>query len=96
MKCKIFVGFNKTAEELGFKSINYWYCGLGMPVKQHDYDTMLENFHKDPLNQPLMAFLSFPSTKDTHYNTNRPQKAIVTCVTEVSNLFYVLIFMFDY
>jgi len=80
----IFLGFDATAKELGFVSHNRWYLLMDNESNdEYDYDSFIQNFHKDPLTAPVMGFLSFPSAKNPDFERERPGKATAILLTEI-------------
>ena len=77
----VFIGFNKSAKELKLPSYNRWimrFTDEDIKENNFDYDTMIENFHKDPLNAPLFGFIAFPASKDPGFSDVRSNCTIVT------------------
>ena len=72
---QLFVGFNKSGEELGLKSENVW------SLPNSKYDQILKEFNSDPANKETVSFIVCPSTKDTSWNERYKGKstAVVMC-----------------
>lgn len=71
----LYVGLNKTAEELGLARSNLWiYPG-------NDHDSSVSAFVDNP-DAPLpVAYVSFPSAKDPTFQDRYPGKATIEVVT---------------
>lgn len=81
----IFLGFDKDAKTLGFERHNRWYLLMDNESSdnEYDYDSFIQQFHADPLNAPVMGFLSFPSAKNPDFERERPNKATAILLTEI-------------
>ena len=83
-----FVGFNKSAKELGFPQHNRWifrFDDKTMINKTYDYDEILENYGRDPMNAPVIGFIGFASAKDPSYNLKFGEnKAMCLVLTEIN------------
>eukprot|EP01084_Bolivina_argentea_P136909 241138_1 len=80
----IFIGFNKTANELNFPQNNRWYFEFeNKENEEYNYDELVDIWCRDPLNAPSMGFLSFPSAKNPSFEFERPGKATAVILTEI-------------
>ncbi|MCA9735287.1 NAD(P)/FAD-dependent oxidoreductase [candidate division KSB1 bacterium] len=71
----LYIGFNKTAHELGLQKTNLWV------YPDYDHDKTVENFAKDPESNPLpVAYLSFASAKDPSWDQRHPGTATMEIV----------------
>ncbi len=71
----LYLGFRKTAAELGFTKSNLWV------FPGYDHDANLARFTADP-DAPLpLVFLSFPSAKDHEFEQRHPGRATLEAVT---------------
>lgn len=79
-----FIGLEGSAEELQLPSSNQWILPTAAP--QFDLVGDVKKFVSDPLNpeQPMFAFVSFPSAKDPEGTlaTNGPHKSTCIMITE--------------
>ncbi|ETO21406.1 hypothetical protein RFI_15799 [Reticulomyxa filosa] len=82
---QIFIGMGKPQSELKLPSYNTWFLGFDSKTDQqrYDYDAMLEQFHQNPTQGPLFAFVGFPSAKDPDFATKHPGKSSCVIVTEI-------------
>jgi all-trans-retinol 13,14-reductase len=70
----MYIGLEKTAEELGLPRTNYWI------FPDNDPDRAVERFLADA-NAPFPAvFISFPSAKDPDFTRRHPGKATIEIV----------------
>ena len=71
----LYIGLNKTAEELGLKTTNLWiYPG-------YDHDQNIINFQKEPNGEFPVVYVSFPSAKDPEWNKNHPGCSTMEAIT---------------
>ena len=73
----IFLGFERTSDELELTSSNRWYLQCD-GNEDYDYDQFIARFHADPLNAPVMGFLSFPSAKNVEFPYCRNLKSVIS------------------
>jgi len=71
----LFVGMNKSPEELNLRSSNIWH----LPNK--DYDELIYNLENDPLTAPIPLFIGFPCAKDKSWNERYPNKSNAVILT---------------
>ncbi len=70
----VYIGLQKTAEELGLPKANFWiYPG-------NDYDGALDAFLADPEAPFPVVYISFPSAKDPDYLNRYPGTATIEIV----------------
>jgi all-trans-retinol 13,14-reductase len=71
----LYVGLDRTAQQLGFGRSNVWrYPG-------EDHDASVARFLEDPEAPLPVAYLSFPSAKDPDFERRHPGKATVEVIT---------------
>ena len=71
----LYMGLNKTAEELNLKTTNLWiYPG-------YDHDQNVINYQSDPNGEFPVVYISFPSAKDPAWNKNHPGCATMEAIT---------------
>ena len=75
----LFVGMNDTPENLKLRSSNIWHW----PTSTGDYDLMLENFYKNPYDEPIPMFIGFPCAKDSTWNKRYPGKSNAVILTMI-------------
>jgi len=71
----LFIGMKTPASELKLRSTNMW----SYPDK--NFDKMLKQYYKDPLNEPMPFFMGFPCKKDSTWNTRFPGKSNAVILT---------------
>ena len=71
----VFVGMNKSPSELKLRGSNIWHW------PNQDYDKMLHDYYKDPLNAPMPMFIGFPCAKDSTWETRYPGKSTAVILT---------------
>jgi len=71
----VFVGMNKSPSELKLRGSNIWHW------PNQDYDKMLNDYYKDPLNAPMPMFIGFPCAKDSTWETRYPGKSTAVILT---------------
>jgi len=72
----LFVGLNKTSEELNLPSGNFWVMN-GKDIDDVDFEAQ-----GNPVeNGPKLFFLGFPSAKDPDYNKRNPGKAVASIIS---------------
>jgi all-trans-retinol 13,14-reductase len=82
----LFVGLDKTSEELQLRSSNIW----SLPCKQeydYDMDKMMNDYLNDYTND-MPIFMGFPSAKDTTYNERCPGKSCAVILTYANYLWF--------
>ena len=71
----LYIGLNKTAEELGLKTTNLWiYPG-------YDHDQNVAKYQNDPDGEFPVVYVSFPSAKDPDWDNNHPGCATMEAIT---------------
>ncbi|MBT3478410.1 MAG: NAD(P)/FAD-dependent oxidoreductase [Candidatus Marinimicrobia bacterium] len=71
----LYMGLNKTAQELGLKTTNLWiYPG-------YDHDQNVTNYTNDPKGEFPVVYVSFPSAKDPDWVKNHPGCATMEAIT---------------
>jgi|TARA_B110000495_G_scaffold149655_1_gene132529 all-trans-retinol 13,14-reductase len=71
----LYMGLNKTAEELGLKTTNLWiYPG-------YDHDENVIKYMNDSSKQFPVVYVSFPSAKDPDWDKNHPGCATMEAIT---------------
>ena len=71
----LYIGLNKTAEELDLKTTNLWiYPG-------YDHDQNVINYQSDPKGEFPVVYVSFPSAKDPSWNENHSGCATMEAIT---------------
>jgi len=75
----VFVGFRGSSKELNLPSHNVWVLPCDKSCNVGD---MCENYYKDPVNAPQLAFIGFPSAKDPKYEEKHPNKSTCCIITE--------------
>jgi len=78
----LFIGMNKSSEELGLPSRNVWrWPTTGTSGTDYDLDKMILDFQKDPLHAPVPLFCGFPSSKDSMFKERYPGKSTAGVLT---------------
>ncbi len=73
--CCLYIGLEKTAEELELPMANIWvYPGP-------DHDASLRQFEADPTAPLPLVFISFPSAKDPDFERRHPGRATIEVTT---------------
>jgi all-trans-retinol 13,14-reductase len=73
----LYLGFQKTAEELELPKANYW-----LYPDNHDHDQNVERFVANPEETELpVTYISFPSAKDPDWERRYPGTATVEIIT---------------
>lgn len=70
----VYIGLNKTAEQLGLPKTNFWI------YPENDFDAAVDDFQNDPQAPFPVVYISFPSAKDPDYETRRPGTATIEIV----------------
>ncbi|MFK7888482.1 MAG: phytoene desaturase family protein [Gammaproteobacteria bacterium] len=70
----VYIGINKTAEELDLPKTNFWI------YPHNDYDGAVEAFKADPDAPFPVVYISFPSAKDPDYLNRWPGTATIEVV----------------
>ncbi len=74
----LYLGFKKTAEELGLTKANLWIY----PEDGYDHEANMENYLQHPDTAPFpMVYISFPSAKDPDWQNRYPGTATVDIIT---------------
>ena len=77
-----FVKLKGTPSELNLRSSNMWIYPHG------DFDTLIEDFLKDPLEAPMPLFMGFSCRKDEDWEKNFPEYSNAIILTQVDkNMF---------
>ncbi|MGL6222890.1 MAG: phytoene desaturase family protein [Steroidobacteraceae bacterium] len=71
----VYIGLQKSAQELGLPQTNYWIYPGG-----HDYDGALDRFMQDPHGPFPVVYISFPSAKDPSFAERYPGRATIEIV----------------
>jgi all-trans-retinol 13,14-reductase len=70
----LYIGFNKSAEELGISDTNLWvYPG-------YDHDSNVRSFRKNQDNEFAVLYMSFASAKDSMWDRNHPNTATMEVI----------------
>lgn len=72
----IYLGLNKTAEELNFQKPNLW-----IYPDSYDHDKNVSDFLKNPETEMPVLYASFPSAKDPEWSTNHPGLSSMELIT---------------
>ena len=71
----LFIGLNKSAQDLGIKNTNLWiYPG-------YDHDENVSNYQSDQEAEFPVVYVSFPSAKDPVYQEKYPNNATMEAIT---------------
>lgn len=71
----LYMGLNKSADELGLKTTNLWiYPG-------YDHDKNLANYQNNPEGDFPVVYVSFPSAKDPDWHKNHGECATMEAIT---------------
>ena len=70
----LYIGLQKTAQELGLPKTNYWLYPSG------DYQADTARFMANPEAEIPLVYLSFPSAKDPTFNERYPGRATIEIV----------------
>jgi all-trans-retinol 13,14-reductase len=70
----LYVGLDRTAEELGLSPANQWV------YEDHDHDRAIARYSADPEAPLPVAYLSFPSAKDPDFARRHPGRGTVEVV----------------
>lgn len=71
----LYLGFQKTADELGLEKPNLWI------YPHHNHDRNVARFLADPEAPLPVAYCSFPSAKDPDFEHRHPGRATVEVIT---------------
>jgi all-trans-retinol 13,14-reductase len=71
----VYIGLQKSAQELGLPQTNYWIYPGG-----NDYDGALDRFMQDPHGPFPVVYISFPSAKDPSFAERYPGRATIEIV----------------
>jgi all-trans-retinol 13,14-reductase len=74
----LYVGFKKSAAELGFEKTNLWLY----PGPNHDQN--VSQYLEDTSRELPLVYASFPSAKDPEFETNYPGRATMELITLAS------------
>ncbi|WP_237057353.1 phytoene desaturase family protein [Microbulbifer sediminum] len=70
----LYIGLQKTADELGLPKTNYWL------YPSVDYEGDVDKFLADSDAEIPLVYISFPSAKDPSFNTRYPGRATIEIV----------------
>lgn len=74
----LYLGFKKTAQELGLGKANYWIY----PPDGYDHDANLNNYLQKPDEAPFpVTYISFPSAKDPDWLNRYPGTATIDIIS---------------
>jgi len=73
----LYVGLNKTAEELDLPKANYWLY----PEGGYDHDLNVERFMADESAPLPVAYISFPAAKDPDFTNRHPGRSTIEIIT---------------
>lgn len=71
----LYLGFNKSAKDLGFKATNLWI------YPDYDHDKNVSEFSNDSSKEFPVLYVSFPSAKDGEWDKNNKECATVEVIT---------------
>ena len=71
----LYLGFRKTATELGLGKTNLWL------YRDHDHDRNVDRYFRDPTAPLPFVYVSFPSAKDPDFDRRHPGRATVELIT---------------
>jgi all-trans-retinol 13,14-reductase len=71
----LYVGLDRTAEQLGLGRSNVW------RYAEEDHDAAVARFARDPAGPLPVVYLSFPSAKDPDFQRRLPGKATIEAIT---------------
>ncbi len=75
----VYIGFEKTDDQLGHDGTNLWLYPGG-----YNHDLSIQRFREDPDNAPLTsAYVSFPSARDPEFSERFPGRATMEVVGTV-------------
>lgn len=74
----VYIGLQRTAQELGLPRTNYWIYPGG-----NDYDGALDRFLQDPRGPFPVVYVSFPSAKDPSFEQRHPGRSTIEIVAPV-------------
>lgn len=75
----LYIGINKTSEELGLSKANIWFYPTG-----NDHDKAVQEFIDEPMNKEFpVVYISFPSAKDPDFNNRYPGKSTIELVSVI-------------
>ena len=72
----LYIGLNRTAEELSLPKANYW-----VYPDDYDHDANVARYVADESAPLPVAYISFPSAKDPTFGERHPGKATIEIVT---------------
>ena len=71
----LYLGLNKSAEDLGIKNTNLWI------YSDYDHDKAVQNYIDNPKSDFPVVYVSFPSAKDDDWSEKHPNKATIEAIT---------------
>ena len=71
----LYLGFNKSAKDLNFKSTNFWI------YPDYDHDENVAKYSNNSENEFPVLYVSFPSAKDSEWEINHPNCSTVEVLT---------------
>ena len=74
----LFVGMNKSSEELNLRSSNIWH------LPNINYEEMINKFNEDPINNEGPIFIGFPSAKDSDWDNRFPDKSNAVVISLIN------------
>ncbi|MCX4243755.1 phytoene desaturase family protein [Paraliomyxa miuraensis] len=72
----LYIGLDRTAEQLRLPRANYW-----IYPDEYDHDLSIERFLADESAPLPVAYISFPSAKDPEFESRHPGRATIEVVT---------------
>lgn len=74
----LYVGLNKSDEELNLPKHNIWL------YNSYEFDKGFKAFINEPESEPPLAYISFPSAKDPKWAKDKPGKATIQVICAAS------------
>ena len=78
----LYIGFDKSAYQLGIKDTNLWV------YPSYDHDTNVKKFNDDQGNDFPVLYMSFASSKDPEWDKNHPNKATMEVIVPSAFMHY--------
>ena len=78
----LYIGFDKSAEQLGIKDTNLWV------YPSYDHDTNVKKFNDDQENDFPVLYMSFASSKDPDWDKNHSNKATMEVIVPSAFMHY--------
>ena len=72
----LYLGFNKSPEELKLPRANWWYYPA-----EFDHDALTQRFSRDPEADFPVIYVSFPAAKDPSWSARFPDRSTVEVIT---------------